>query len=102
MPAVSIIVPCYNVEKYLPRCIESLVNQTLEDIEIILVNDASPDNSIKIMKEYELKYPNKIKIIDSQINLRQGGARNLGIDIATGEFIGFVDSDGATRFLISA
>jgi len=92
MVKVSIIIPIYNVEEYLKRCLDSLVNQSLKDIEIIIVNDASTDNSIKIMREYESKYKT-IKVIDSPVNLRQGGARNLGIDIAKGEYIGFVDSD---------
>jgi len=90
---VSVIVPVYNTERFLPRCVESLLNQTLKGIEIILVNDASPDNSINIMKSYQKKYPDKIKLIDSKVNLRQGGARNLGLKISTGEYIGFVDSD---------
>ena len=60
MTKVSVIVPIYNVEQYLPRCIESLVNQTLQDIEIILVNDGSTDNSGKIAKEYCEKYKEKI------------------------------------------
>lgn len=90
---VSIIVPIYNSEQYLSRCIDSLINQTLEDIEIILVNDASPDNSISIMRDYEKRCPELIKIIDSKVNLKQGGARNLGILVAKGEYIGFVDSD---------
>ena len=93
MPKVSIIVPVYNVEWYLKRCLESLVNQTLKDIEIILVNDASTDNSHKILEEYSTIHPEKVIVIDSKVNLRQGGARNLGLEIATGEFIGFVDSD---------
>jgi len=93
MTTVSIVVPCFNVEDYLSRCVDSLVNQTLENIEIILINDASPDNGIEIMKEYELKYPNKIRVVDSPVNLKQGGARNLGIEFASGEFIGFVDGD---------
>ena len=90
---VSIIVPVYNVEKYLKRCLDSLINQTLKDIEIICVNDNSPDNSINILREYETLYPEKIAIIDSPVNLRQGGARNLGINRAQGEYIAFVDSD---------
>lgn len=93
MKKVSIIVPVYNVEKYLDQCVESLVNQTLQEIEIILVNDCSPDNSLNIMKKWQNLYPDKIKIIDSPVNLRQGGARNLGLNIAEGEYIAFVDSD---------
>jgi len=92
MPKVSIIVPVYNVEKYLKRCLDSLVNQSLKDIEIIIINDASTDNSLKVIREYESKY-NTIKVINSPTNLKQGGARNLGIEIAKGEYIGFVDSD---------
>jgi len=91
--SVSIIVPVYNVEKYLRRCLDSLVAQTLEDIEIILVNDCSPDHSWDIMQEYKENYPDKIILINSLENRRQGGARNLGIRIARGEYIGFVDSD---------
>ncbi len=92
MTKVSIIVPVYNVEKYLPRCLDSLVNQTLEDIEIIVVNDGSPDNSQKIINKYVKKYPNKVKSYIKE-NGGQGSARNLGIKEAKGEYIGFVDSD---------
>ena len=92
MKKVSVIVPVYNMEKYLEKCMDSLVNQTLEDIEIIAINDGSKDNSLKILKAYEKKYPKKVKIIDQE----NGGisvARNNGLDIATGQYIGFVDSD---------
>jgi glycosyltransferase involved in cell wall biosynthesis len=92
-PKVSVIVPIYNVERYLHTCITSLVNQTLNEIEIILVNDASPDSSITIMRDYEKKYPEKIVVIDSKENLCQGGARNLGIQVARAPWIGFVDGD---------
>lgn len=92
MPKVSVIVPVYNVEKYLRKCLDSLVNQTLEDIEIIIVNDGSPDASQDIIDEYVLKYPHLLKSIITE-NGGQGSARNYGIDIATGEYIGFVDSD---------
>lgn len=89
---VSVIVPVYKVEQYLPKCVDSLVGQTLQELEIILVNDGSPDNSQQIIDEYKLRYPEKIRslIID---NGGQGRARNFGIDIAEGEYIGFVDSD---------
>lgn len=90
-PKVSIIVPVYNVEKYLPKCIESITNQTLKDIEIILVNDGSTDNSGKLIDEYVVK-DKRIKVIHKK-NEGQGSARNVGLDIATGEYIGFVDSD---------
>lgn len=91
-PKISIIVPVYNVEKFLPECLDSLINQTLKDIEIICINDASPDNSLQILKEYKKK-DNRIKIIDLKENIRQGGARNIGIKEAKGEFLAFVDSD---------
>lgn len=92
MIKVSIIVPIYNVEQYLEKCLESLVNQTLKDIEIILVNDASPDNSDLIMKKYADKYSNIINIFLKE-NLCLGGARNKGVEQASGEYITFVDSD---------
>lgn len=90
-PAVSVIVPIYNVEKYLPKCIESIVNQTLTNIEIILVDDGSTDNSGKIAAEYSKK-DQRIKVIYKE-NGGQGSARNIGLDISSGEYIGFVDSD---------
>lgn len=92
MTKVSIIVPVYNSEKYLERCLLSLVNQTLKEIEIIAVNDASPDNSLEILIKFQMKYK-QIKIINLNNNLRQGGARNRGLLASTGEFIGFVDAD---------
>ena len=90
---VSIIVPVYNSKIYLRRCLESLVNQSLEEIELILVNDSSTDGSVDILKEYKEKYSNKIVLINLKENKRPGGARNEGIMIAKGEYIGFVDSD---------
>ena len=89
---LSIIVPVYNVEKYLPQCLDSLVNQSIDDYEIILVNDGSPDKSQQIIDEYSARYPGLINclVID---NGGQGRARNFGLDIARGEYIGFVDSD---------
>lgn len=90
MPKVSVIVPMYNSARYLKRCVDSLINQTLKDIEIILVNDASPDSSLEIAREYEL-VDNRIKVIDSPVNIV--ASRNLGIKIATGDYLGFVDAD---------
>ena len=90
---ISIIVPIYNSEQYLEECIVSLVNQTLQEIEIILINDASTDSSNSIMQQYRNQYPEKIKCIYLKENIHQGGARNRGIEIAQGEFIMFVDSD---------
>lgn len=91
-PKVSVIVPIYNVEQYISKCVDSILEQTLKDIEIILVNDCSPDNSINIIREYEKKYDN-VTVIDSKVNLKQGGAKNLGMKIAKGEYIGFIDGD---------
>ena len=90
---VSVIVPVYNTEKYLRRCLDSLFNQTIEDIEIIVINDCSPDNSKEILKEYEKKYKDKIKVFHNKTNKGIGYNRNYGIKKATGEYIGFVDSD---------
>lgn len=92
MKSVSVIVPVYNMEKYLNKCMDSLVNQTLEDIEIIVVNDGSSDNSQKILDKYKEEYPNKIKVINQE-NLGISAARNNGIKVATGKYLGFVDSD---------
>lgn len=89
---ISVIVPVYNVEKYLSKCLESLVNQTLKDIEIIVVNDGSPDNSQDIIDQYVNNYPNKIKSYKKK-NGGQGSARNYGLKYAMGDFISFVDSD---------
>lgn len=89
---LSIVVPCYKVEKYLPKCLDSLVAQTLNNIEIICINDGSPDNCLNILKEYRKKYSNKIIIIDKK-NSGVWQARIDGIKKARGEYIGFVDSD---------
>lgn len=91
MPKVSIIVPIYNVGQYLTKCIESLINQTLEDIEIILVDDGATDNSTEICDEYALR-DNRIKVIHKQ-NGGLSDARNTGIDVAKGEYLAFLDSD---------
>ena len=91
MVAVSIIVPVYNTEEYLQKCLDSLINQTLKNIEIICVNDGSTDNSLKILQNNAIK-DDRIKIINQE-NKKQGAARNAGMQVATGEYIGFVDSD---------
>lgn len=91
MTKVSIIVPVYNVEKYLKRCLDSLVNQTLKDIEIICVNDGSTDGSLAILDEY-VRNDDRIVVINQE-NSGQSVARNRGIDVAKGEYLGFVDSD---------
>ena len=91
-PKISIIIPVYNVEKYLRECLDSCVNQTLADIEIICVDDCSTDNSYKILEEYQQK-DSRIKIFRQKENKKQGTARNKGLEVATGEYIWFVDSD---------
>lgn len=91
MPKVSIIVPVYNTEEYLSRCIESLLNQTLHEIEIILVDDESPDNCPVMCDQYADKYSN-VKVIHEK-NGGLGIACNSGIEAATGEYIAFCDSD---------
>lgn len=92
MPKVSIIVPVYNTAKYLRRCADALVNQTLSDIEIIFINDGSTDDSPNILREYQQNYPDKVRIIDKE-NEGQSVARNLGMVESTGDYIGFADSD---------
>ncbi|WP_223601450.1 glycosyltransferase [Chryseobacterium sp. GVT01B] len=91
-PKVSIIVPVYNVENYLTKCLDSLVNQSLTGIEILIVNDGSKDNSGKIIEEYAQRYPEKIKAFTKE-NGGLSDARNFGLDRAAGDYIGFVDSD---------
>lgn len=92
MKKVSVIIPVYNVENYLRKCLDSLVNQTLKDLEIIVVNDGTTDNSQEIIDEYVKKYPKKVVSI-IQENGGQGTARNTGLLHAKGEYIGYVDSD---------
>ena len=90
-PKISFVVPVYKSEKYIRRCLDSLVKQSLEDIQIVCVNDGSPDNSLSILKEYEAKYSN-IKVISKE----NGGvwyARLDGVRAADGEYIGFLDAD---------
>lgn len=91
-PKVSIIVPIYNVDQYLRRCLESLVNQSFKEIEILCINDGSTDGSQTIVDDYAKCYPN---IVKSFVKLNGGlsDARNYGLDCAQGEFIAFVDSD---------
>jgi len=93
---VSIIVPVYNAEKYLDRCLNSLINQTLKDIEIILVDDSSPDSSPEICDKAKKK-DSRIKVIHKK-NEGAGIARNEGLKIATGKYIGFIDSDDYIDF----
>lgn len=92
MCKISLIVPCYNVEKYLPRCLDSLVSQTLQEIEVICINDGSPDRCIDILQNYKKDYPGKIVVIDKK-NEGVWRGRQDAIALAKGEYIGFVDSD---------
>ena len=91
MDLISIIVPVYNVEKYIHECVDSIINQTYKNIEIILVDDGSPDNCGKICDEYAKK-DNRIKVIHKP-NGGLSDARNHGIDVANGEWLMFIDSD---------
>ena len=90
-PKISVIIPVYNVEQYLAECLDSIVNQTLKEIEIICVNDGSTDNSLQILKEYASK-DDRIKIIDEE-NQGPGWGRKVGLDVAQGEYILFCDAD---------
>lgn len=91
MPKVSVVIPIYNMEKYLERSIQSLLKQSLQDIEIILVNDGSSDSSLEICKRYE-SIDKRVKVINKS-NAGVSSARNAGLDIATGDYIGFIDPD---------
>ena len=88
----SIIIPVYNVEKYIRKCMDSVMNQTFREYEVIVVNDETPDNSMAIVQEYVDAFPGQIQVIH-QKNTRQGGARNNGVSKARGEYLLFVDSD---------
>ncbi len=95
-PKVSVIIPVYNTEKYLRKCLDSVVNQTLEDIEIIIVDDGSEDSSPDIIKKYKKDFPDKIVCI-TQKNSGQAVARNKALKICRGEYVGFLDSDDFVR-----
>ena len=92
---LSIIVPVYNMasDQKLEYCMDSLVGQNLEDYEIIAVDDCSTDDSFAILKRYEKRFPDKVRAIHSEINRHQGGAKNIGMKLAKGDWIGFIDSD---------
>ena len=92
MSCVSVIIPVYNVEKYLDRCITSLVSQSYQKLEIILVEDCTPDGSARICDQWA-KRDTRIKVIHKETNEGQGIARNIAMDMATGEYICFIDSD---------
>ena len=92
---LSIIVPVYNMAAggKLAFCLDSLVQQTISDYEIICVDDASTDNSVEVLEQYRLEYPDKVRYVVHERNKRQGGAKNTGLSLAKGEWIGFIDSD---------
>ena len=92
MPKVSVIVPVYNVEKYVEKCLKSLIDQTIQEIEIIVVDDGSQDDSKNIIDKYIKKYPAKVKYLYKE-NGGLSSARNFGITYANGEYIAFLDSD---------
>ena len=92
MLKVSIIIPIYNVEQYLPKCLESVINQTYKNLEIICVNDCSPDDSLKICQGYAQK-DSRIKLINREQNGGLSAARNSGLEVASGEYVYFIDSD---------
>ena len=92
MIKLSVIVPCYNVEKYLNACVDSILQAKIDDMEIILVNDGSKDNTLEICLDYEKKYPNLIKIVDKK-NGGLSDARNAGISKVKGDYLAFIDSD---------
>ena len=91
MPKVSVLVPICNVEKFLDKCLNSIINQSLKDIEIICINDGSKDSSLEIIKRYASK-DSRIVVIDKP-NSGYGDSMNKGLDVATGEYIGIVESD---------
>ena len=95
MDKISIIIPCYNAEQYIKKCLDSIINQTygIDNLEVICINDASNDNTFGILCEYESKYPESFLIINNEQNAKQGYARNLGIQYASSDYILFVDSD---------
>ena len=92
MPKVSVVLPCYNVAPYIGACLNSLINQTMPDIEIICVDDKSTDDTVAIIKKYARK-DNRVKLVELPQNQGVSIARNTGIDAANGEYIGFVDPD---------
>lgn len=91
-PAISIVIPVYNAERYLEECMEAILGQTFRDYEILCINDGSQDGSMKILSQYQEKYPALIHVC-SQENQGQATARNVGVDKASGEYIAFLDAD---------
>lgn len=96
-PKVSVIVPVYNTEQYLRRCLRSLLRQTLKELEIVAVDDGSTDGSPAILKEYAERFPGKLRVLTQERNGGQAAARNRGLRAARGEYVGFLDSDDFAR-----
>lgn len=92
-PRVSVIIPVYNVEKYLARCLDSILEQTYDNYEIICVDDCSPDNCNDILADYEENYADKITVLHNKCNIGLGKTRERGMEVSTGEYLFFVDSD---------
>lgn len=94
-PKISVIVPCYNSEEYIRTCMSSLEGQTIgmENLEIIFVDDASTDQTLQVLLGFEQHYSEQVKVIPLEKNRKQGGARNIGITYASGEYLAFLDSD---------
>lgn len=99
-PKVSVIIPCYNVEKYVAVCLDSLLQQTYgrENLELICVDDCSTDSTVEILQRYEVQYPQQLLLVLSEKNGRQGTARNIGMQYATGDYVSFVDADDWVAF----
>lgn len=97
IPKVSIIIPIYNMEKYIGRCLQSIVGQSFYDIEIICVDDCSPDNSLQIVQKYA-KQDERIKIIKNSQNLKSGKTREAGFFASSGEYVSFIDADDSIDF----
>ena len=89
----SIVIPVFNTEKFIKKCVQSVLNQNFNDLEIILINDYSKDKSGKICKELSIKNPNKLKFVQNKKNLGVSTSRNIGLNIANGKYIIFLDSD---------
>ena len=90
-PVISVLVPCYNVEKYLHQCIDSIIGQTYTDLEIICLNDGSTDSTLDILKEYQIR-DKRIVVVDKP-NSGYGATMNIGLRMAKGKYIGIVESD---------
>lgn len=92
MIKVSVVIPAYNAQNYMEQCLDTLLQQTLQEVEIIIVDDGSKDDTLSMLREYESRFPQKLKVFHKE-NGGQASARNLALSHATGEYIGFVDSD---------